>query len=854
MGLRVLLYLYGRRLRVYPIQELLAGLGIAIGVALAFAVMVATGSVVASARDIVHGVTGAADVQLAARDARGFDERLLTRVRRVPGVRRAAPVLDQRAVLIGPDGREVAVTLVSIAPELAELSGALTRSFAPGGFRFQRGMVLPMATAGALGLPAPGLDGEAGPLPQVSAHVRGRAVEMTVAAMLGRDTIGSLTEARLAVVPLEHLQRIAGMPGRVTRILVDARPGREQDVRRGLREIAAGRLTVADADADTRLLEQATGPTSQVTFFFAAISALLGFLLAFNAMLLTAPERRRLVAALRIQGYRPRQVVQLLLFQASLLGAVASGVGVVAGGFLARGLFSESPEYLAPGFTLGTYTVIGNLPLAISLAGGVLASCLAATPPLLDLRRDRAVDAVFNEQGSPGNAVCPMIRRRLLAGAVAVLATASAMLLWLPSTALAASVLLAIATLLALPAAFALVLRLVETLVDRVPRLSTLTVALLAMKATTLRSLALAATGAVAVFGSIAIGGARDDLLRGIGDYTDDYVGTADLWVVNPQDNQATNDFRPGRLERRIAAVPGVTAVRRYQGGFLDVDGRRVWVIGRPPSDPAMLPASQLVAGDAGRATARLRGGGWVAVSAALARDRGVGVGDALALPTPTGERSYRVAATTTNLGWAPGALIVSRRDYERDWASATPSALEVDVSAGTSPDRARAAIERALGPGSGLRVQTASERAELIDASARQGLKRLGEISHLLLAAAVLAMAAAMGAAIWQRRAALAALRLQSFHPGQLWLLLLLEAAAVLGAGGLTGAITGVYGQFGADRYLEAVTGFPVSPVPAGWQTLETIALVVPTALAIVALPGWFAARVPPRLGLGSE
>lgn len=854
MGLRVLLYLYGRRLRVYPIQELLAGLGIAIGVALAFAVMVATGSVVASARDIVRGVTGAADVQLAARDSRGFDEAVLPEVRRLPGVRRAAPVLDQRAVLIGRGGREVAVTLVSITPELAELSGTLTRSFAPGGFQFARGVVIPMATARALGLPSPGLDGAVGPLPQVTANVRGHAFEMTVAAMLGRDTIGSLTEARLAVVPLSHLQEITGMAGRITRILVDSEPGQEQAVREGLREIAGGRLTVADADADTRLLEQATGPTNQVTFFFAAISALLGFLLAFNAMLLTAPERRRLVASLRIQGYRPRQIVQLLLFQASLLGIVASALGVVAGGFLARGLFSESPEYLAPGFTLGTHTVIGDAPLLLALAGGVVASCLAATPPLLDLRRGRAVDAVFNEQGAPGNAVCPRMRRRMLGGALALVLVATAMLLWLPATALFASVMLAIATLLALPAAFAFVLKLVESLVKRAPRFSTLTVALLAMKATTLRSLALAATGAVAVFGSIAIGGARDDLLRGIGDYADDYVGTADLWVVNPLDNQATNDFRADRLRQRIAALDGIAAVRPYRGGFLDMDGRRTWVIARPPHDADMLPPSQMVEGDLDRATARLRAGGWTAISAELARARGIGVGDRLQLPTPTGKATYRVAATTTNLGWAPGAIILNGSDYARAWGGTTPTALEVEVADGTSVAMAAAAIERTLGPSSGLRVETAAERGRQIKASARQGLKRLGQISQLLLAAAVLAMAAAMGAAIWQRRAALASLRLQSFHPSQLWLLLLLEAAAVLGAGGLTGAITGVYGQFGADRYLEVVTGFPVSPVPAGWQTIETIALVVPTALAILALPGWFAARVPPRLGLGSE
>ena len=80
---------------------------------------------------------------------------------------------------------------------------------------------------------------------------------------------------------------------------------------------------------------------------------------------------------------------------------------------------------------------------------------------------------------------------------------------------------------------------------------------------------------------------------------------------------------------------------------------------------------------------------------------------------------------------------------------------------------------------------------------------------------------------------------------------MLLLESCVVLGAGCLTGALVGIYGQVVIDRYLETVTGFPVSSTLAGWSTLEIAALVVAAALAVVAVPGWFAARVPPRLGL---
>ena len=48
-----------------------------------------------------------------------------------------------------------------------------------------------------------------------------------------------------------------------------------------------------------------------------------------------------------------------------------------------------------------------------------------------------------------------------------------------------------------------------------------------------MRSLALAATGAVAIFGAIALGGSRSDLLRGIDGFAHSYAADADLWVGN---------------------------------------------------------------------------------------------------------------------------------------------------------------------------------------------------------------------------------------------------------------------------------------------------------------------------------
>jgi putative ABC transport system permease protein len=155
------------------------------------------------------------------------------------------------------------------------------------------------------------------------------------------------------------------------------------------------------------------------------------------------------------------------------------------------------------------------------------------------------------------------------------------------------------------------------------------------------------------------------------------------------------------------------------------------------------------------------------------------------------------------------------------------------------------------LGPASGLQVSSAAQREASIDTLTGEGLDQLGEISTLLLIAAILALAAALSSAIWQRRVQLAALRLSGVRPQRLRLILLVESALMLAAGCVTGAVAGIYGQVVIDRYLAHVTGFPVSRLGASLRPLEILALVVLVVLALVTVPGWSASRVSPTLAL---
>ena len=829
----------------------MACFGIALGVALVFAVMVANSSIAGSATEIVRGINGTANLQLAARDSQGFDAGLVERVRALPGVERAATVLEQRAVIVG-DGKRIPIRVVSIDPSLASLAGPLAGNFSAGVLLLRSAVLLPGKLAQDLGVPTTAAQLAGGTRrPRVRMEIRGRSLPVKVGAILGEETIGPLTEARVALAPLPYAQRLAGLPGRVTRILVETAPGQAGQVRRGLAALAGGRLTISPADTEADLIEQAVRSNDQATGFFAAVSALVGLLLAFNAMLLTAPERRREIAELRILGYRPAQLVKVVAFQALTLGLVASLLGLVAGSLLAHSIFQQTPVYLTPAFSLSTRTVVGVQPLVIALAGGLLVSLLAAAPPLLDLRRSRAVDAVRYEGGEPGHALSPRAQRIMLGVALALLGLATALVLFSPSPGLVGTVALAFAAVLAIPFVFSTLVSWAEAAATRLRRAPLLFLAALSLRSTTLRSLALATTTALAVFGSVAIGGARHDLLRGIDRFVDQYVETADLWVMNASDDQATKDFPRGDLVKRLSAVPGVEDVRAYQGSFLDFGGRRVWIGARPRNDSAMLPAAEVIDGDPARASAQLRGSGWITVSKQIADERSLDIGDPLTLPTPTGPARFRVAATTTNFGWPPGAIILNTRDYRRTWRMTDPTALEVDVQPGATIEAVRDAATAALGPGTALKIQTQQERAAQINGNAQQGLQRLSQISWLLLVAAALAMASAMAAALWQRRASLATRRLQSFRPSQLWRMLMIEAGIIVAAGCLTGGVTGIYGQGLMDRYLRLTTGFPAPFTPAAWQTIEVLLLVVAVALPALALPAYFASRVPPQLAL---
>jgi putative ABC transport system permease protein len=827
-------HLYRVRLksRAVLVQELLAVLGLAVGVALLFASQVSSASLNDSVSQLTRELVGQMQLQLDTRGPGGFDQRLLGEVRRLPGVSEAAPVLEQPATAVGPSGQR-AVELIGTDPRFALRGSPLLRQF-----RYAQ-----IAHLWALAIPSPLAEGVGvQPLEPIELRLAGREVTALVGSVLGAGAIGALVDSPVVIAPLAYAQHLAGMPGRVTRVFLRTAPGREREVRAGLIRLAGDTLNVEPASFDATLFRVAAAPASQGEGLFAGISALVGFLFAFNAMLLTAPLRQGLVRSLRANGATRGGIVRALLFDALMLGGAAALLGLVLGDALSLLVFHANPGYLSFAFPVGSQRIVTWHSIALAAGAGMLAACVGVLAPLLGV--------FLRASGHAPPTHRPSRRWRVgaLAGGLACLSLTTAILLAAPQAAVLGSVILVLALLLMLPLLLDALVAVFDRLQARFGSAATrIAVVEVRSPKTRVRSLAIAATGAIAVFGSVAIQGAQANLQRGLDRLAYDVARTADLWIApsGTQDLLATAPFAE-TSSPALARLPGVRAVGDYRAGFLTFGERRVWVLAPSPTAGHPLPPSQLVHGDLTIATARLRAGGWAVLSQALAAEHHLRIGQSFTLSSPR-PALLRVAALSTNLSWPPGAVILSPGDYARAWGSGDPGAYNVMLARGADPATVRSELRRALGPGSALSVETGRERERRLRATSRQGSSRPTQIATLVLIATVMSMSVAMGTMIWQRRPRLARMKVQGYSHRVLWRALLLESALLLGAGCSIGAAFGVYGQLLISHALASVTGFPVVFSVGALIPIAVSVLVSAVAVTIVALPGYRAAGVTP-------
>jgi putative ABC transport system permease protein len=814
------------------VQEAFAIVGIAVGVALLFATQVASTSLTGSVRELTREVVGNAQWQLDARGPDGFDERLLGEVRRLAGVKVAWPVLEQQANVIGPRG-ERAVDLIGTDPRFANLGGSLLRRFSAEQLAAQRAIALPEPLAEAIG---------AGPLQTIKLQIGAKVITTLLAATLKQRDISGLVHSPVALAPVAYAQQVAGLNGHITRIFIEPEAGRRPQLQRALASVA-GRAgaNLEPADFDSTLFATAVAPESKSEALFSAISALVGFMFALNAMLISAPSRRKLLDEIRPHGATRLMIVQILLFDAVVLAVLACALGLLLGEVLSLAVFHSAPGYLSFAFPVGNDRIVTLRSVALAIGAGLAAAVAGVFWPL----RDVLWPGLHAQDGADH------ARRhsvRLIAG-LACLLVATFVLVVDADAAVVGNIALVLALICLLPFLFdGLVALFGRT--QRVFRggATRLAFAQLRTPQSRGRSLAIAATAAIAVLGVVEFQGTQANLTSGLDASARGIDSSADVWVTPGGESNAfaTTPFTDQHADA-LSRLPGVAALGVYRGSFLNWGKRRLWILAPSSIARDPIPARQIASGNTSLVASRLRQGGWAVLSQALASEHKLHVGEIFTLPAPR-PMTLRIAALSSNLGWPPGSIVMSSDDYAQAWASSEPSGYQIQTLPGGSATTVRRLVEHALGSETGLVVETSVERERRHDALASQGLSRLTQIRLLVLIAAILAVTGAIGAMLWQRRDRVAFFKCEGYSRGVLLRWLLCESAVVLAAGCSIGAVFGICAQLIGSHFLASVTGFPIVFDIEGFAALSSFALVTAIAVAIVVLPGYLVVRVPAR------
>lgn len=580
-----------------------------------------------------------------------------------------------------------------------------------------------------------------------------------------------------------------------------------------------------------------------------AVALLVGLFLVYNTVATSVIARRAEIGTLRALGASRRRVLGLFLGEAAVMALAGCALGVPLGWLLARGAVgltastvttlyvAEAAGLPSMGWWQGVLAFAVGVPLALAAAGGPALEA-AGISPLQALRGAAAAEA----RARP--------RLRSLLAALACLALAGLLARMGPIGGLPVfGVLSALAVVfglaLAVPAALWGLGRLGQrpltrllgvegrlahgSLVGSIPRLSVSVAAL---------AVSLAMLVAIAVM----IGSFRETVIYWVGQtlQADLYISTARRSNIEAQGTISAE------LERVVVADPAVVAVDRFRNLSLPYQDRLI-VLGAGEFD-VLLDHGSLAFKAPANAAAAMRaaiGRDAVVASESFALRFGRGPGDTVRLPTPSGERPFRIAAVFYDYSTDRGVLVMDRSSFRRHWGDLRPTSLTVYLDRAADPDAVRARLLATLGERHGAFIHT--------NASLRTEVLRIFDstftityaLEAIAILVAILGVTATLATLVIERRPELAMLRLVGAGRAQVRRMVMIEA-------GLLGLVSQVLGVI-AGLSLAVLLIYVINVQSFGWTIQFHVPVgfllqVMAVLLAATTLAGLYPARLAAR------
>jgi putative ABC transport system permease protein len=841
-------------------QAALSILGVGLGVAVVLAVDLAVSSARRGFTISAETVAGRATHQVVAGPT-GLADTLYRRVRALPGVDAAAPVVDGDVVTVdaGAVLRVLGVDPFAEGP-FRRYSGGGEIGPAASALIGARTGLLSASTAEALGVTE---------TEWLYVDVGGRRDSVRVAGILEPvDEASRLGLENLLILDVGTAQALLGRAGldRIDLILEETGEATGSDEPPGDRPASAVEAVraVLPAGATVQRSGAAVGALRDMTRAFdlnlralSLLALIFGIFLIYNSVTFSVVQRRRLLGTLRALGATRREVFGLVQSEALVLGLAGAALGVALGIGLGQGLVRLVTRTIQDLYFVVTVRELILTPwtLAKAVGLGVLGTVAAAAPPALEGALTHPRAALLRSELESG------LRRRLpaVSWTGVGLAAAGGVVLWASSSVDGSflglfGVILGMALLT--PLVTVVLMRALKPLAGRVfgvlGRMAAGGVtAGLSRTAPAMAALTIAVATTIGV--AVMVGSFRGSLITWL-----DRTLSADIYIApaRPGGTGGATGAVPidPAAVTTLATDPAVAEVRRYHRGDVPTPGGPVdlMAIG---IDSRLRGHFDYLAGDPAVFWDDFVAGRVLMASEPFAYRRGLEVGDSITLRTARGDVTLPVAAVFRDYGSDRGMLMLEYGTYTRLYDDSTVTTMALILEAGA--DRG-AAIER-------LREATASQQALGIRSNRAVGeaslvvFDRTFAITQVLrllaLIVAFVGVLSALMALQLERGRELGVLRANGLTPRQVW-------AMVSSQTGLMGIASGLMalpmGLILAVLMIEFVNrrsfGWSIDLAIPPDVLFQAVGLALVAALLAGVYPSWRMARTSPAEALRSE
>jgi putative ABC transport system permease protein len=669
----------------------------------------------------------------------------------------------------------------------------------------------------------------------ITVLVKGGPHTVTIAGIAKFGSADSPGGASFVLFTPTAAQQLVAEPDKFDSIFVVAEDGISQrEIVDRIQKVLPGGTEAVTGDAITEenqdAIRQGFSFFNQFMLVFAVVALLVGGFIIFNTFYITVAQRTRENALLRALGARKRQILASVLFEALVVGAIASLIGLGIGLLVVIGLKALLAAF---GFDVpaGGVVLTGTTVL-VALAAGVIVTLVAALSPARKAGKVPPIAAMRDVAvGSSGYGSKQRIIVGLLVLGLGVAALAygllgspdnalplvglAVLLVFFGVTVLGRTVALPLSRFIGwpLPATRGIRGQLARENAMRNPKRTAATASALMIGVGLVSFITIFAASTKTSFNKII-----------------DNSFSGDFVITSPA-RFGDGGLDPG-LARAVNQLPEVERAGSIRAGLAEIDGTPEQLLGASPAAFDLVDVEP-VAGSPDDLAADT-----IAVYEDVANDKGLAIGDRVPVTfKDTGLQQLRVALVYGENRPA-GDWLIGTKTYDANYADVFDYQIFVKKAADVDAPTALAAVKRTAKAYPGAKVLDQTQYKEDQTKFVDQLLGLVYALLALAILIALLGIGNTLALSIIERTRELGVMRAVGMNRSQLRSTIRWESAIIALQGALLGLLVGVFFGWALVTALR----------DEGFNTLEIPVVSLLVIMVLAGLAGVLAALWPAR------